>query len=175
MDLSTREGIAAFYSAHRESLYRVAATVLAKAGAGRDADDVVMTVVQELLVKRPTGVVNAEAYVIAMVKRRAVDAIRALHPKKYAGAADSFEHVPLPEDPYAPVDEAFDEQLGVAALWDAWDALSDREREVVSQVFLRDHTQKDVARRLGVTPARVSQILAAALRKLRETMEGVER
>jgi RNA polymerase sigma factor (sigma-70 family) len=175
MDLSTQEGIAAFYSAHRGTLYRIAASVLAKVGAERDAEDVVLTVVEELLRKRPTDVTNPEAYVIAMVKRRAVDAIRSLHPKRYAGTPGSFEDVPLPEDPYSTVDDEVDEALAVTTLWAAWDVLTDRERQVLSRVFFRNSAQKDVARDLGVTPARISQILSGALKKLRQEMEGVER
>ncbi|WP_420363276.1 sigma-70 family RNA polymerase sigma factor [Curtobacterium aetherium] len=174
MDLSTKEGIAAFYVGLRDVLHKVAASVLASVGAEHEAEDVVMTVVEELLKKRPTGVANAEAYVVAMVKRRAVDAIRARHPKKLAGTPDAYEDLPDPEDAYAVAEDALDVQIGVAAVWDAWVVLTEQERDVVSQVILRSQPQKEVAGRLGVTPARVSQVLSGALRKLRQKMEGVE-
>jgi RNA polymerase sigma factor (sigma-70 family) len=175
MDLSTPEGIAAFYSAHRSMLYRVAASVLAQVGAEREAEDVVLTVVEELLRKRPTGVTNAEAFVIHMIKRRAIDAIRSLHPKQDAGTPDALNDVPHPIDVYAAVDDAVDEGLAIAELWDAWDVLTDRERDVVARVILNNEPQKDVARALGVTPARISQLLSKALQKLRQQMEGAKR
>jgi len=174
MDLSTPEGIAAFYNAHRDTLYRVASSVLAQVGAEREAEDVVLTVVEELLRKRPTGVTNTEAFVIQMIKRRAIDAIRSLHPKQYAGTADALEDVPHPIDAYAAVDDTVDEALAIAELWEAWDVLTDRERDVIARVIMNNEPQKTVAQALGVTPARISQILSKALQKLRQRMEGAK-
>ena len=175
MDLSTPEGIAAFYSAHKDILHRIAAAQLAKVGAERDAEDVVLTVVEELLRKRPTGVEDPEAFVITMTKRRAIDAIRSLHPKQYAGAPEALEGLSHPVDAYVEVEDAFDEGLAVAEVWDAWNVLTDRERDVIARVSIRNEPQKDVAQALGVTPARISQILTKALQKLRQQMEGAKR
>ena len=52
--------------------------------------------------------------------------------------------------------------------------LTDRERDVIARVIMNNEPQKTVAQALGVTPARISQILSKALQKLRQRMEGAK-
>lgn len=53
----------------------------------------------------------------------------------------------------------------------AVDKLSERQREVVERRYWREETQSEIARSLGLTPGRVSQVLHRALQRLRQEVE----
>jgi RNA polymerase sigma factor for flagellar operon FliA len=57
-----------------------------------------------------------------------------------------------------------------ALLYDAVDALPDRERYAISGYYLGDRPMRDLARELGVGESRISQLCGQGLRHLRENL-----
>jgi len=77
---------------------------------------------------------------------------------------------PGPEDP----DRALLNREKTAVFKQAIETLSDREREVLTLVYVGGLQGAEIGRRLGVTESRVSQILAAARTKLRTELAAYE-
>jgi RNA polymerase sigma factor FliA len=66
----------------------------------------------------------------------------------------------------------FEALTQIAAVRDALDVLPAREREIVREHFLDGRRLKQIGEDLGVSESRVSQILAVALRRLREVLSS---
>ncbi|HEY4348131.1 MAG TPA: FliA/WhiG family RNA polymerase sigma factor [Gaiellaceae bacterium] len=77
---------------------------------------------------------------------------------------------PGPGDP----DRALLNREKTAAFKDAIATLSDREREVITMVYVQGMQGAEVGRMFGVTESRVSQILASARTKLRTELTAYE-
>ena len=77
---------------------------------------------------------------------------------------------PGPEDP----DRALLNREKTAVFKQAIETLSDRERDVLTLVYVGGLQGAEIGRRLGVTESRVSQILAAARTKLRTELAAYE-
>jgi len=75
-------------------------------------------------------------------------------------------------DPHAGPDEEADLRVQQAVLQDAMDALSPREREIVSQRFQEGLTLQEVGERFGITRERTRQLQEQALRKLRKRLKA---
>jgi RNA polymerase sigma factor (sigma-70 family) len=157
------------YRDYRDMMWRAAQRVLqGKAFNGVSAEDIVMTVMEELAQNgipddedgRPP---NLRAYLGRCVFNGAIDALRRakrLHPLDTArGLTNSTS-----TDPHTAAErhsflQRFDELLR---------RLSANERYVFQERVLNGRPAKDVARELGVSPPRVSQLVTAALKKLKD-------
>jgi RNA polymerase sigma-B factor len=58
---------------------------------------------------------------------------------------------------------------------DAFEVLSDRDREVLRLRFSEDLTQTEISKLVGVSQMQVSRIIRQALRALRRDIESTER
>lgn len=165
----------AAYKESREKLTRVAAGILRAGGLESQADDVVSEAILELVPRRKETPASWEAVMVGRVKWRAMDRFRAA--KKVAD--------PLParnrenED-----DETEDEWLSGADLYDPTDdimvgidlraamkRLPSQEREVLFRVHTLRDTQTEVARDLGLSAGRISQIHTAGMSRLTEILD----
>jgi RNA polymerase sigma factor (sigma-70 family) len=157
------------YVEHRDMMWRTAQRVLkGQVASGVSAEDIVMTVMAELAQKgipddedgRPF---NLPAYLRRCVFYRAIDALRraerlqALDPARDLTDSTSADpHTAAESHNFLP---RFDELLR---------KLSANERYVFQERVLNGRPAKDVARELGVSPPRVSQLVTAALKKLKD-------
>ncbi|MCO8275593.1 SigE family RNA polymerase sigma factor [Actinoplanes sp. TRM 88003] len=73
----------------------------------------------------------------------------------------------IPESPSGP-DSAFEDRSVLLA---ALDLLTDRERAVVVLRYFDDHTERDVAKALGISVGTVKSTCHTALRKMRVTLD----
>ena len=69
-------------------------------------------------------------------------------------------------------DDDLDQETLRQRLVQAWEALSDREREVLRLYFWHGYSLREIGSSLGVSGPRVHQILHAALAKLRQTLDS---
>jgi RNA polymerase sigma-70 factor (ECF subfamily) len=157
-------------------MYRVAARILRDAGRSDDAEDVVMAAMESLMKAPPTGVQNWEAMMVRATKMRALDLLGSAA-ARHASSEGLYDHdVVSPATVEDDVIELVDRQRAAAVAWDKLALLDDRHRRVAWEYIAKERPRGEVAAELGVSPARVSQMAAAALRQLREAlvMEGVE-
>ena len=177
-DGRARPDIAALYLRYREAMHGVAASVLRGPGLLDYVEDVVMDVVTSVMEKPPEETIeNWEAYLVRVTRNKAIDLVRSAHVRHHGGA------IPIGADP--PADdytadaaaERVDDQVLGGHLWDLMAQLDPRDRYAVFEVKGKGRSRDDIARELGVSPPRVSQITTAALRKLRDAFgkEGLQR
>ncbi|HZA88793.1 MAG TPA: SigB/SigF/SigG family RNA polymerase sigma factor [Solirubrobacterales bacterium] len=86
---------------------------------------------------------------------------------------DEGEGIPLTER-LGGSDPAFDTVEYGAAITDALDSLSERDRTVLHLRFVEDLTQTEIAERVGVSQMHVSRILRSAVERLRGEVERRE-
>ncbi|MBD8485862.1 sigma-70 family RNA polymerase sigma factor [Frigoribacterium sp. CFBP 8759] len=161
-DDGVRAEIAVAYRDHRDALRRVAFASLFDAGLQADADDLVNTAVAEVLEKLPVGVQNWEAYLVRIVKRRAIDLIRSARVRHGSAAFVDQEMTPDDRDLLGDVDDQIDVIDSMARATDALNELDTTLRTVAYECLWNQKPQKVVADQLGLTQARVSQLLADA-------------
>jgi len=164
--------LVALYLKHRAALWRTAQRTLNGAAVGGvSADDVVQQVMLEL---RERGLPPAaahghiEAYLLRSVRSRAIDAIRRVKRFDQLPDTGSFDAAdPSAVDPLAAAEQAsFVRRCDQLLTY-----LTRNERYAFEERVKKQRPVKDVARELGVAPARVSQLVRAALRKLRDGLE----
>lgn len=172
--------IGPLYLQHKDTLHRVAASILRDVGLQSEKDDVVSEAMLSVASNPPTEEIrNWEAFLVRVVKNKAYDRIRAADVRHFGRALD-MEHDDRAnpgEDAIADTDEKLDEARAGAHVWDSMAVLDERERQVIREVVQNQRPQGEVADGLGVSRPRVNQILKAALQKLREELErkGVTR
>ncbi|MFE5788381.1 RNA polymerase sigma factor [Rhodococcus erythropolis] len=164
----------ALYLLHRESMYRVAASLLRRAGLVDDAADVVHAAVLSILPSPPTGVQNWEAFLVTAVKRKALDHLKSAA-VIHSGPEISEDHdcadaIDVAED----VADAVDRGRLTGLVTEALQGLDERLRVVAWEYIALNRPRVEVAAQLGVTPARVSQMKLEALAALRDTMAREE-
>lgn len=165
----------AAYKQCRAKLTRVAAGILRAGRLESHADDVVSEAILELFPRRKETPDSWEAVMVGRVKWRAKDRFRAAKKVAYLPGAGNREN----ED-----DESEDERLSGAELYDptddiiagvdlraAMERLPSQEREVLFRVHTLREAQIDVARDLGLSPGRISQIRTAGLKRLSEILD----
>ena len=161
------------YLRHREAMWRTAQRGLnGTAVGGVSAEDVVQQVVLELKVRGlpadRTAPAQIEAYLLRSVRSRAIDAVRKMKRSERLPDADAFDPVdPGAVDPLTAAEQdSFmrhcDRLLG---------RLTPNERFAFEQRVRGQRPAKDVARELQVAPSRVSQLVKAALAKLRDGLQ----
>jgi RNA polymerase sigma factor (sigma-70 family) len=77
-------------------------------------------------------------------------------------------------DPATVFGDADDARRFDLALRGAWDALSGRERLALAWRYLDGRSQVEIARRLRLSPPRVSRVVTGAVEKLRAALEHVD-
>lgn len=170
--------IAALYLRHREAMHAVAASVLRGPGLLDYVEDVVMDVVTSVMEKPPSGTIeNWEAYLVRVTKNKAIDLVRSAHIRHHGGAIPIGLEPPTDDYTAEAVAERVDDQVLGGHLWELMTQLGAQDRYVLSEVKGKGRPRDDVARELGVSPSRISQIATAALRKLRDEFgkEGLQR
>lgn len=167
---------AALYSAHKDSMHRIAKTVLRGAGLLDQAEDAVQDAMRSLVASPPEGVRNWEAVMVLAAKRKALDLLDSAA-VRHAGPEVEDQHyrrelyADLSEDVVEDLDR---QQLGVAVRA-SLKVLSERHRDVVWRRAALEEARAQVAADLGVSPGRVSQITEAALEQLRDEIGKEER
>ena len=173
----------ALFLRHRDAMYRVALTKLAAAGMKDEAEDAVMDAMVSLQQSPPPSIQNAEALMVSVAQRRAVDRVRAARVRHDGGGLEGVDRSaevtdrPLEAGHLADeVADAVDRERAGAVAWDKLALLEDRDRRIVWEVAAKERAQADVAKEFGISRPRVSQIVTAALQQLRDAMqeEGVE-
>lgn len=172
--------IGPLYLKHKDTLHRVAASVLREVGLQDEKEDVVLEAILSVMKSPPTEEIrNWEAFLVRAVKNKAYDRIRAADVGHFGRALDMDhdDHADPGEDAIADTDEKLDGARAAAHVWDSMAVLDERERQVIREVIQNQRPQGEVADELGVSRPRVNQILKAALQKLREELErkGVTR
>ncbi|MBY6413934.1 sigma-70 family RNA polymerase sigma factor [Rhodococcus sp. BP-252] len=163
---------AALYLKYRDSMYRVAVSVLRPFGREVEAEDVVMSAMESLMKSPPSNVQTWEALMISTTKRRALDHVRSaavrhgspLTPEDQLEQADSV-------DVATSVAEFVDLQRSGALLWDKLSLLSEQERKVAWEYIALQRPRERLAAELEVSPARISQIAKKVTTKLREALD----
>ena len=137
-----------------------------------------MEAVTSVLASPPTQpVLNWEAFLVQVTKRKAIDLVRSAAARHAGGALpaglDPATDIHLADDVAERVD---DQHLG-ADLWDLLALLDPRDRRILYEYKGKDRPRDEVAREFGISPARVSQISTQALRTLKDqfTKEGLQR
>jgi RNA polymerase sigma-70 factor, ECF subfamily len=160
------------YTEHKDRIWRVAQRMLKGQsinGVGVSAEDIVMTVMLEVLAKGVPDSLGVRdpgmgAYLSRLTIRRSIDALRKGNREvpfdpMLAQRADPTATDPLTAAENDSLLQRCDELLA---------RLTPNERHVLVERVRKGRPAKDVAQELGVTPPRVSQLVAAALTKLRK-------
>jgi len=166
---------AALYLRHRDAMYRVAARTLRDLGLAANAEDVVMAAMESLMRKPPSSVRNWEAMLVRVTKMRAFDLLKSAAVKHSSAADPVVYDAASPDDVEDEVIQAVDRQRASARVRDSLSVLDTRHRQAVWEYVAKGRPRAEVAAELGVTPARVNQMVSKALRQLKEAqeMEGV--
>lgn len=165
--------LAAIYGRYKDDMHRVAARILRDYHLTVEAEDVVHTAIEEVLQKPPTSPIkNWQAFLITITKRRAYDKIREAHVKN---SDRSLGKPPdLPDDTQDLAQDVADnlERLANAAhLHDLLGTLPEQERIVLWRIFGLEEKQSAIAKEMGLSSGRISQIRMSGLTKLRTQMQ----
>lgn len=159
---------AAIFAQHYPAMYAAAASVLkGRTALGVDADDIVSIALGEAISKGlPTEIEQLHSYLARIARLRAIDALRR---RKHQAdePPDPTTELPARVIPDGPEELAIQSEL-VAEIAAHLDGLPERERIALESTVMRDRPRDEVAAALGVTPQRVSQLVSAALRRLRQ-------
>lgn len=101
--------------------------------------------------------------------RRAGDGFTALSLNATAGSEDDMAEL---GDLLGGEDAAFGQAVDMEAVARHWDELPRREQRILILRFYGNHTQQDVAARLGISQMHVSRLQARALARLRDLILG---
>ena len=166
--------LAALYLAHRDAMFRVAATILRTKGLHHLAEDVVHDAMISLLRNLPDGVDNWEALMVATARRRALDIIKSAA-VKHAGPELSeldghSEQLGRQDDIADEVAEVLDRNAQAVVVRDAVGTMPGGLSGVLWQYIALERSRQEIASERGVTPPRISQIAAKELVELREIL-----
>ncbi len=147
-------------------------------GLGHLADDAVSEAMISLMkAPPPDGVRNWGAFMANCARRRAQDLRRAATGKakvdtEYAARDDHPDEADFVDD----LAQSIDDRRLAASAWALLGRLGDDERFALVECKVNGRLQAEVAKDLGVSRARVSQLCTAALTKLATMMqeEGVQ-
>ena len=166
--------LGALYLRHRDAMHRVAASVLREVGLADEAGDAVQDAIVSILASPPAGVQNWEAFLVTAAKRKALDRVRSAA-VRHAGPELVDQHDrPDGTDIADDVAEDLDRQRRAATAWDSLSALDARHRKAVWEFVALGRPRAEIADELGVTPARVSQIVSRGLELLRQEIDRKE-
>ncbi|WP_308012236.1 RNA polymerase sigma factor [Actinacidiphila acidipaludis] len=154
----------AFHAMYRGDYVRWASLYL---GSRADAEDAVGEAMVELLGKWPTVLTQEEpaAYAWWLVKNRVKDAARSR--SRHQKLADAIFTVTALQEAADPIGE-LENSL---AVWQAIDALPDRQHDVVLMRYSLGLTVPETAAVLGITEATVRSTVRDARRRLRAALD----
>ena len=167
-----RAQVAAAYRESAASLRRVAYATLYDAGLASEADDIVTNAIAEILEKQPTGVENWEAYLVTIVRRRAIDFLRSAEVRRRDRSDYDIDVTPSEHFDIEVVEDKIDILAEMVRAVDALNELDDRLRGVAYSFFWEQKKQTEIANELGITQARVSQLVGEARKHLQERIRG---
>ena len=167
--------LGAHYIRHRDAMHKVAASVLREAGLASQAGDAVNDAIVSIMASPPNDVRNWEAFLVTAAKRKTLDRIRSAEVRHAGPELDETLHDQIGDVDIADVVAAdVDRKKGAAVAWDCLSILDSRHRKVVWDITALERSRDEVAVELGVSPARVSQMMTRALALLREEMSARE-
>lgn len=167
--------LGALYQEHRDTLHRVAASVLREVGLQDEKGDVIQDAIVSLLESPPKEAIRDWLpFLIRVVKNKAYDRIRAAGVRHFGRTFDieKDDHSDDVDSSFEDFEDDIDAVSVGAELWDALAKLDTRERHVVRELVQNGKTQAVVAIELGITRGRVAQILKQSLSKLRIELAG---
>ncbi|MEU2043595.1 sigma-70 family RNA polymerase sigma factor [Nocardia niwae] len=167
---STRPDWAALYLKHREAMYHVAYKVLGEVGMADQAGDVVNEAMVSLMDAPPRDVRNWQALLVSTAKRRALDLLRSAPVRRAGPELDDQHDTAELGDVAEDAAERVDRQRAAARVWESLAVLDEPHRKVAREYIAQARPRADVAADLGVTPARVSQMMTRALKELRSAI-----
>lgn len=156
-------------------MYRVAVAILRQGGLADDAADAVNDAIVSIMKKPPQNVVNWEAFLVNAVKRKAQDRLKSAYVRHSGPALQPSVHDR--DSGTSVVEEVLDgfDRSRAAELAEKYlSALNARLRQVVWDTVALERSRDDVARDLGVSPSRISQMRTEGLSILRQTMTREE-
>jgi RNA polymerase sigma-70 factor (ECF subfamily) len=116
-----------------------------------------------------------EALLVSTAKRRALDRLKSASVRHSGGELDeTHDRAEIGDELADDVATAVDSQRRAALAWDSLAALDERHRKAVWDTVALERPRSEVAAELSVTSARVSQMVTAALKDLREEMNRKE-
>lgn len=178
MDAATSEAPdwAALYLRHKSAMYATARYML-KGGGVVQADDIVMDAMKSVMASPPTRVQNWEAFLVTVVKRRALDHFKTSHVKHAAGRplpdvdlADPLQNTA--EDASEAVDRSRNAAMALVVMHD----LPEQHQVVLRRRVMEGISLAETAKLLGVSGARVSQLQKEALQIMKDRLneKGVD-
>ncbi|WP_306819976.1 sigma-70 family RNA polymerase sigma factor [Streptomyces sp. DSM 40750] len=154
----------AFHRMHRPAYVRWARTYLNNRA---DAEEAVDCAFEQLLIAWPEVLAKESpaAYAWQVMKNRTIDAARARGRREALVDTAAFETAALREavDPIGQLEESIN-------LFQAIEALPERQRDVVVLLYSHDHSVREAADHLGITPAAVRSTARYARRRLQEIL-----
>jgi RNA polymerase sigma factor (sigma-70 family) len=168
--------LGALYLRHRDAMHKVAASVLREAGRAMEAGDAVHDAIVSIMASPPRGVRDWEAFLVSTAKRRALDRIRSAEVRHSGPEFQEAHHDRIDDDVDIAEDVAddLDRKQRASVAWDCLSILDDRHRKVAWDIAALERSRSEVAAELGVTPARVSQMMTQALGLLRKEINRRE-
>ncbi|CAG9174128.1 sigma-70 family RNA polymerase sigma factor [Cupriavidus pampae] len=150
--------IAHIFIGHRRQLLHIATRIL---GCASQAEDVVHDAYIKLFFHTPDGPwLHEVSYVCRVVRNLALDGYRRQKFERRLFASD-FVEADTPLDTNSP-DRIASMRERERCLRDAMRALPPRTRDALTQYYFYDQSQRNIATRLGISPAMVSCILQDA-------------
>lgn len=166
--------LAALYLQHRESMYRVAASVLRGVGLTDLAADAVQDAIVSMMTSPPTGIRNWEAFMVAAAKRKAIDRCRSGAVVHAGPEFSAAEHDNAEDDVAESVVEEMEKLRLAGVIQEILPSLDERHRAAVWQFAALGNPRKEIASGLGVTGPRVTQMTKRALEILRKELNRKE-
>lgn len=164
--------IAEAYTKHATAMHRVAYAILYDRGLQNEAGDIVNNAILEVLEHPPIGVQNWEAYLVTIVRRRALDFVKSAAVRHRDGSEVDLNVYPDEADRIEEVGDGMDILTQMVKAVDALNSFESSTRRIAYEYFWLGRKQSDVASDLGITQARVSQIVAATRKQMKDHIEG---
>lgn len=159
---------AAIFADHYQVMHAAAASVLkGQTALGVDADDIVSIALNEAIRRGiPANIQQLHSYLARIARLRAIDALR--RRKHQADEPPDPTREALRRIEEDGPDELVVQSELASEITAHLNTLPERERFALESTVMRDRPRDEVAAALGVTPQRVSQLVNAALHRLRE-------
>ena len=158
---------AALYSRHRKAMNNVARNVLRQVGRPDLAADAVHDAIESVMANPPSSIRNSEAFLVQVAKNKARDIAKS-HAVSRRADLDEVDG-PI-DEPEAEAIRSVDRQRIIPRLRQEVALLPPNERTVIEEVIMKERAGADVAREMGLTQARISQLKKEGLRRLRDRL-----
>ena len=162
----------ALFQQHHAAMRRAAAHILYPKGRQDLADDAVMQAILTLIAHPPPNIGNAEALLVATAKHKAIDIIRSFEIAHRAARPLNDDDLQSEDVEPAAIDH-LDHGRVVRQIMAEIDKLPDLQQQIIRKTIMQEHTTRQVAIELGLSPARISQMRAMALMTLRSNLARI--